>query len=64
MDAVSIPGPSCPLCGQDAFAWRSPEDLTVNIGDARYRPRLCAECGNIQLVLTRVEEPDDALASV
>lgn len=59
MDAFSIPGPPCPLCGQSDFAWQTPNDLTVVIGDARYRPRLCSECGNLQLVLTRVEEPDE-----
>jgi hypothetical protein len=63
MDALSIPGPPCPLCGQGAFAWQTPDDLTIEIGDARYRPRRCAECGNIQLVLTRVEALDETFAA-
>jgi hypothetical protein len=60
MDTLSIPGPPCPLCGERAFAWSKPacdaDDLLVEIGDAHYRPRVCAECGNLQLVLIRVEK--------
>ena len=56
MDSFSTPGPACPICGGHAFAWDPTDELVVEIGDARYCPRACAECGNIQLVLTRTEE--------
>lgn len=55
MNTPSIPGPHCPICNGSAFAWQPDDDLLVEIGDARYRPRVCAECGNIQLVLTCTE---------
>ena len=55
METLSIPGPPCPICGNSAFAWNADEDGLVEIGDARYLPRVCAECGNIQLVLTSAE---------
>ena len=58
MDAGSIPGPSCPICGHSAFAWETADDLLIEIGDARYRPRTCADCGNVQLMLTRIETLD------
>ena len=63
MDTFSIPGPPCPICGGNAFYCDAEDDLLVEIGDARYLPRVCAECGNIQLVLTRSEDLDTRLAS-
>lgn len=63
MDTFSIPGPPCPICGEAAFACQPGEDLVVEVGDARYHPRICAECGNIQLVLIRTETLDPWLAS-
>ena len=62
METLSIPGPPCPICGNSAFACNGDDDNTVEIGDARYLPRVCAECGNIQLVLTRTEEIVEELA--
>ena len=56
MDEFSDFGPPCPFCGQTAFACESADAQAVEIGDARYYPRVCAECGNIQLVLTRADE--------
>ena len=55
MDTFSIPGPHCPICGGNAFDWDADDDWSVEIGDARYLPRVCSECGNIQLVLTSCE---------
>lgn len=56
MDDFSIPGPPCPICGEMKFAWTPEDDFLVEIGDGRYRPRTCAECGNVQLLLTRVDD--------
>jgi hypothetical protein len=56
MDTFSIPGPPCPFCGETAYASQPADGPLVEIGDARFLPRMCAECGNLQLVLTRVEE--------
>ena len=56
MDTFSISGPPCPICGESAFAWSPEEILIVEIGDAQYQTRVCAECGNHQLVLTRVDD--------
>lgn len=58
MDAPSISGPPCPICNGSAFAWKPDDDFLVEIGDSRYHPRVCAECGNIQLVLTCLETLD------
>lgn len=63
MDTFSIPGPPCPICGGSAFQHDGDENKLVEIGDARYLARACAECGNIQLVLTRAEDFDTCLSS-
>jgi hypothetical protein len=63
MDTVSIPGPPCPICGGSAFHRGEEDEQLVEIGDARYLPRACAECGNVQLVLTRAEELDTCLSN-
>ena len=64
METFSIPGPACPICGGSAFALNAEDDVLVDIGDARYLPRVCAECGNIQLVLTRADAIDPCLSSI
>jgi hypothetical protein len=56
MDTVSTLGPPCPICGESTYASQPAAGPLVEIGDARFLPRMCAECGNLQLVLTRVEE--------
>ncbi|MCI0685466.1 MAG: hypothetical protein L0Y71_25475 [Gemmataceae bacterium] len=58
MDIPSISGPPCPMCHGSAFTWQPDDDMLVEIGDARYHPWVCAECGNIQLVLTATEISD------
>ena len=56
MDQFSALGPACPLCGGNAFDWQIADEMVVEVGDARFQPRVCTECGNIQLLLTRVDE--------
>ena len=63
MDNFSIPGPPCPICGGSAFHHGEDDERPVEIGDARYLPRACAECGNVQLVLTRAEDSDACLSN-
>jgi len=58
MDTISTLGPPCPICGESTYAAQPATGPLVEIGDARFLPRVCAECGNIQLVLTRVDELD------
>jgi len=64
MDTDSVLGPPCPICGGSAFHRDDENEQLVEIGDARYLARACAECGNIQLVLTRAESSDACLSNI
>ena len=63
MDTPSISGPPCPICNGSAFARQPDDDQLVEIGDGWYHPRVCAECGNIQLVMTCTELSDVGVSS-
>jgi hypothetical protein len=64
MDEFSVAGPPCPFCGAHAFSWDAADptqhdEAILEFGGAqmRYRPRICAECGNIEIVVTRESAP-------
>lgn len=56
-DDQAVAGPPCPFCGGHAFtcdAAELPPDnwLAAEFAETHYQARACAECGNVQIVLT------------
>jgi hypothetical protein len=57
MEDFAIVGPPCPFCGGHAFtcaAAELPPDnwLAEEFLETHYQARACADCGNVQIVLT------------
>jgi hypothetical protein len=57
LDDQAVAGPPCPFCGGHAFtcdAAELPPDnwLAAEFAETHYQARACAECGNVQIVLT------------